>query len=113
VRIAVVLLIGFVALAAKAGLQTILGAFLAGVVLNLVDRDTASHPVFRSKLDGLGYGFLIPVFFVSSGVEFDLGALTRSPSALATFPLTSSACRSTASWCRARRSISRSVIQVS
>ena len=50
VRVAVVLLIGFVALAAKVGLQTILGAFLAGVVLNLVDRDTASHPVFRSKL---------------------------------------------------------------
>src|SRR6185437_5867822 len=87
VRIAVALLIGFVALAAKIGLQIILGAFLAGVILNLVDRDTASHPVFRSKLDGLGYGFLIPVFFVSSGVEFDLGALTRSPSALARIPL--------------------------
>jgi Kef-type K+ transport system membrane component KefB len=82
VRIAVALLIGFVALAAKIGLQTILGAFLAGVVLNLVDRDTASHPASRSKLDALGYGFLIPVFFVSSGVEFDLGALTRSPSAV-------------------------------
>jgi Kef-type K+ transport system membrane component KefB len=87
VRIAVALLIGFVALAAKIGLQTILGAFLAGVVLNLVDRDTASHPVFRSKLDALGYGFLIPVFFVSSGVEFDLGALTRSPSVVARIPL--------------------------
>ena len=87
VRIAVALLIGFVALAAKIGLQTILGAFLAGVVLNLVDRDTSSHPVFRSKLDALGYGFLIPVFFVSSGVEFDLGALTRSPSAVARIPL--------------------------
>src|SRR6266567_2927536 len=81
------LLIGVVALAAKVGLQIILGAFLAGVVLNLVDRDTASHPVFRSKLDALGYGFLIPVFFVSSGAEFDLGALTRSPSAVARIPL--------------------------
>jgi Kef-type K+ transport system membrane component KefB len=87
VRIAVALLVGFVALAAKIGLQIILGAFLAGVVLNLVDRDTASHPVFRSKLDALGYGFLIPVFFVSSGVEYDLSALTRSPSALARIPL--------------------------
>jgi Kef-type K+ transport system membrane component KefB len=87
VRIAVALLIGFVALAAKVGLQIILGAFLAGVVLNLVDRDTASHPVFRSKLDALGYGFLISVFFVSSGAEFDLGALTRSPSAVARIPL--------------------------
>src|SRR5207245_86009 len=87
VRIAVALLIGFVALAAKMGLQTILGAFLAGVVLNLVDRDTASHPVFRSKLDALGYGFVIPVFFVSSGVEYDLSTLTRGPSALARIPL--------------------------
>jgi Kef-type K+ transport system membrane component KefB len=87
VRIAVALLIGFVALAANIGLQTILGAFLAGVVLNLVDRDTASHPVFRAKLDALGYGFLVPVFFVSSGCEFDLGALMHSPSAAARIPL--------------------------
>jgi Kef-type K+ transport system membrane component KefB len=87
VRIAVALLIGFVALAAKVGLQVILGAFLAGVVLNLADRDTGSHPIFRPKLNALGYGFLIPVFFVSSGVEFDLSALTRSPSALARIPL--------------------------
>ena len=63
-RISVALLIRFVALAAKVGLQTILGAVLAGVVLNLVDPDTASHPVFRSELDALGYGFLIPVFFI-------------------------------------------------
>ena len=78
---------GFVALAAKIGLQIVLGAFLAGVILNIVDRDTASHPLFRTKLDALGYGFLIPVFFVSSGVEFDLTALTHSPSALAKIPL--------------------------
>ena len=87
VRIAVALLIGFVALAAKIGLQIILGAFLAGVILNIVDRDTASHPLFRTKLDALGYGFLIPVFFVSSGVEYDLTALTHGPSALAKIPL--------------------------
>jgi len=87
VRIAVALLVGFVALAAKIGLQIILGAFLAGVILNIVDRDTASHPLFRTKFDALGYGFLIPVFFVSSGVEFDLTALTHSPSALAKIPL--------------------------
>jgi Kef-type K+ transport system membrane component KefB len=87
VRIAVALLLGFVALAAKVGLQTILGAFLAGMVLNLVDRDTESHPIFRQKLAALGYGFMVPVFFVSSGVEFDLSALTRSPAAVARIPL--------------------------
>jgi hypothetical protein len=87
VRIAVALLIGLVVLAAKVGLQTILGAFLAGVVLNLVDSDTASHPEFYSKLNALGYGFMIPVFFVSSGVQLDLRALTSHPSAMARIPL--------------------------
>jgi Kef-type K+ transport system membrane component KefB len=87
VRIAVALLIGLVVLAAKVGLQTILGAFLAGVVLNLVDRDTTSHPEFHSKLRALGYGFMIPVFFVSSGIQLDLRALTSSPSAMARIPL--------------------------
>jgi Kef-type K+ transport system membrane component KefB len=87
VRIAVVLLMGFVALAAKVGLQIILGAFLAGVVLNLIDRDTASHPVFHTKLNALGYGFLIPIFFVISGVQLDLKALTSSPCAMAQIPV--------------------------
>jgi Kef-type K+ transport system membrane component KefB len=87
VRIAVALLIGFVALAAKVGLETILGAFIAGAVLNVVDQDTMSHPQFRAKLDAIGYGFLIPVFFVTSGVQFDLKALTGSPSALVRVPL--------------------------
>ena len=76
VRIAVALLIGFVALAAHVGLETILGAFLAGAVLGLVDRDTATHPHFRLKLEAVGYGFVIPVFFVTSGLRFDLDALT-------------------------------------
>jgi Kef-type K+ transport system membrane component KefB len=87
VRIAMALLIGFVVLAAHVGLETILGAFIAGVILNLVDRDTMSHPHFRTKLEALGYGFLIPVFFVASGLRFDLDALTASPAAFARVPL--------------------------
>ncbi len=87
VRIAVALLVGFVALAASAGLETILGAFIAGAVLAAIDRDSMSHPHFRLKLDAVGYGFLIPVFFVASGVRFDLDALTDNPSALARVPL--------------------------
>jgi Kef-type K+ transport system membrane component KefB len=87
VRIAVALLIGFVALAANAGLETILGAFVAGAVLAGVDRDAMSHPHFRLKLDAVGYGFVIPVFFVTSGVTFDLDALTEKPSALVRVPL--------------------------
>lgn len=87
VRVAVALLIGFVALAAQVGLETILGAFIAGAVLGLVDRDAMSHPQFRAKLDAVGYGFLIPVFFVSSGLRFDLDALTGDTSALTRVPL--------------------------
>src|SRR5207249_1325544 len=60
VRGAVVLLVGFVALAERFGLESILGAFLAGVILRLIDRDAMmTHPHFRTKLEGIGYGFLI------------------------------------------------------
>jgi Kef-type K+ transport system membrane component KefB len=87
VRIAVALLMGFVALAARVGLEAILGAFLAGAVLGHVDRDAMSHPNFRTKLDAVGYGFLIPVFFVTSGLRFDLRSLTDHPSALVRVPV--------------------------
>jgi Kef-type K+ transport system membrane component KefB len=87
VRIAVLLLIGFVALAERLGLETILGAFVAGAVLGLVDKDTSTHPNFRLKLEAIGYGFVVPVFFVASGLRFDLGALMRSPSSFARIPL--------------------------
>ncbi|HEX8867825.1 MAG TPA: cation:proton antiporter [Lentzea sp.] len=87
VRAAVLLLVAFVALAEKFGLETILGAFLAGVVVSVVDRDTSSHPRFRIKLEAVGYGFLIPVFFVSSGVRLDLGGLLADPAAFARVPL--------------------------
>ena len=87
VRAAVVLLVAFVALAEQFGLETILGAFLAGAVVGLVDRDATSHPRFRIKLEALGYGFLIPVFFVTSGLRLDLHGLLADPSALVRVPL--------------------------
>lgn len=87
VRFAVVLLVAFTALAERFGLESILGAFLAGVVISIVDRDSASHPNFRTKLDAIGYGFLIPVFFISSGVRLDLQGLLDQPSALLRVPV--------------------------
>ncbi|MEU6269437.1 cation:proton antiporter [Saccharopolyspora shandongensis] len=63
VRAAVALLIGFVVLAQRIGLETILGAFVAGALVGTIDRDTTTHPRFRTKLDAIGYGFLVPVFF--------------------------------------------------
>jgi Kef-type K+ transport system membrane component KefB len=88
IRAAFVLFIGFAAVAEQLGLEAILGAFLAGAVLSLVDRDRAmTHPDFRRKLEAVGFGFFIPVFFVTSGVRFDLDALTASASNLAMVPV--------------------------
>jgi Kef-type K+ transport system membrane component KefB len=87
VRAAVLLLVAFVFLAERFGLESILGAFLAGAVIGLVDRDASSHPHFRLKLDAIGYGFVIPVFFVSSGVRLDLTGLVDDPAALLRVPV--------------------------
>ncbi len=87
VRFAVLLLVAFTALAERFGLESILGAFLAGAIIGLVDRDSASHPNFRAKLEGIGYGFLVPVFFVASGIRLDLTGLLHSPSALVRVPV--------------------------
>src|SRR5215218_4925247 len=88
VRAALVLFVGFAALAETLGLEVILGTFIAGAILSLADRDRAmTHPDFRRKLEAIGFGFFIPVFFVSSGVRYDLDALTSSGTALATVPI--------------------------
>ena len=88
VRIAVVLFVGFAALADVLGFEAILGAFVAGAILKLVDRDAQmAHPHTSIKLEALGFGFLIPVFFVASGLSFDLRALLTGPSTLALTPI--------------------------
>ena len=89
VRGAWTLLAAFVALAVEGlGLSTILGAFIAGVVIRILDPDeTTRHPQFRMKLDAIGFGVFIPVFFVTIGLQFDLPALTSSARALALVPL--------------------------
>ena len=54
---------GVVALAEALGLEVILGAFAAGVILRFIDQDQLmTHPQFRQKLEGVGYGVFIPVF---------------------------------------------------
>jgi Kef-type K+ transport system membrane component KefB len=85
VRGAIVLLVGFAAAAQQLGLEVILGTFAAGAILSLADPDRQmTHPDFRRKLEAIGFGVFIPVFFVASGVRFDLGALGGS---LAMVPL--------------------------
>ena len=88
VRGAFLMLVGLVALAGELGLEVILGAFAAGLILAGLDRDTMrTHPQLQTKLDGAGYGIFIPVFFVSSGVRFDLDALFTSVSTVAMIPI--------------------------
>jgi Kef-type K+ transport system membrane component KefB len=88
VRGAFVLLVGFAALAGELGLEVILGAFMAGAILTLVDRDqTMTHPQLRVKLEAAGFGIFIPVFFVTSGVQFDLDALFASGETIARVPI--------------------------
>jgi len=88
VRGAMLLLVGMSALAQHLGLEVILAAFIAGAVLKLVDRDVMlTHPHFRLKLESIGYGFVIPVFFVASGLRFNLASLFESASSLAAVPV--------------------------
>jgi Kef-type K+ transport system membrane component KefB len=88
VRGAFVLLIGFAALAEQLGLETILGAFAAGALLSLIDRDEQmTHPEFRLKLEAAGFGIFIPIFFVTSGVRFDLDALFSSADTVLRVPV--------------------------
>ncbi len=87
VRLTVLLLAGFVVLAERFGLENLLGAFVAGAILGLLDRDSVSHPHLRLKLEAIGYGFLVPFFFVASGLRLDLTGLVEDPSALLRVPL--------------------------
>jgi len=88
VRGAFLLLVGFAAMAEHLGLEVILGAFAAGVILGAVDRDRAmTHPDFRRKLSAAGFGVFIPVFFVSTGLAFDLAALTSDASTVLRVPV--------------------------
>ena len=74
VRLAVVLVFGLVLLAGELGLDVLLGGFVAGMIVRLAlkGRELA---VFESKLTAVGFGFFVPFFFVTSGIEFDLDAL--------------------------------------
>jgi Kef-type K+ transport system membrane component KefB len=88
VRAAIVLFVGFAAVAEGLGLEVILGTFIAGAIISLLDRDEVmTHPDFRRKLEAIGFGFFIPVFFVTSGVRFDLDALVADASALIMVPI--------------------------
>jgi Kef-type K+ transport system membrane component KefB len=86
VRLAVILVFGLVALAAELGLDLLLGGFVAGMITRVALRGR-EVAVFDSKLSAVGYGLLIPFFFVTSGMNFDLDALGESLEAILKLPL--------------------------
>jgi len=101
VRTSFTLMVGFAALANAVGLEAILGAFAAGVVVSVIadrvagvddiaaigDDDPGAMGEVRGQLETIGFGLMAPLFFVSSGLRFDLGALLDSPEGLALVPL--------------------------
>ena len=88
VRATLTLALAFGVLAYQFGFASILGAFAAGLLVRAIDLTGRSpHPQFEIKLQGIGFGFLIPIFFIATGVQFDLRALLSHPVALAEVPL--------------------------
>jgi Kef-type K+ transport system membrane component KefB len=85
VRLSVLLVVALAVLASEFGLDVILGAFAAGIVTGIVIRGTDSEE-FLGKLDAVGFGFLIPVFFIATGMDYDLDALFSNASSLALVP---------------------------
>lgn len=84
VRVVVFLLIGLLALAGTFGLDTLLGAFAAGMILRRYVVDVPGQPLMP-KLEGLAFGFLVPVFFVVSGANLDLPSIVSNPGLLVLF----------------------------
>jgi Kef-type K+ transport system membrane component KefB len=88
VRAALALSLAFGVLAFRFGFASILGAFAAGLLVRTIELEGITpHPLFKVKLDGIGFGFLIPIFFIATGIAFPLRALLNNGTALAEVPL--------------------------
>lgn len=85
VRLSVLMIAALVVLAAELGQDVILGAFTAGIVVGIVIRHTDARE-FEGKLDAIGFGFLIPIFFIVTGMDYDLDAVLDEPSSLVLVP---------------------------
>lgn len=90
VRAAMLLILAMVFIASHLGLDVLLGAFAAGMIVRASvggRDDDADTKVFRGKLEAIGFGFLVPIFFVVSGMKLDLSSFGDHPGALALIPL--------------------------
>lgn len=87
VRGSLALLLVLVGLSAQLGLELILGAFMAGAVMSAASAPSEGRKRLTLKLEAVGYGFFVPVFFVLAGARIDLGGLLADREALALVPL--------------------------
>jgi len=87
VRACLLLLVALVVLARDFGLDVVLGAFAAGMVARLAMGTGPSVQTLEHKLDAIGFGFLIPVFFITTGLTFDLDGLLADPEAIVLVPV--------------------------
>ncbi len=85
IRGAFALMVMWIVLAEMLGVEVILGAFLAGALVSIGGRGEQED--LRTKLDAIGYGFFIPIFFINVGANFDLPTLLKSPAALVLLPI--------------------------
>lgn len=83
IRLAFFLIFTLVTVAESVGAENILGAFLAGMVMKLLEPSEAT----QEKLTSIGYGFFIPIFFIMTGVRLDLKSLFANKTALALIPI--------------------------
>lgn len=81
VRLCILIQAVFVLLAANFGLNVVIGAFAAGLIMGIQTRNR-THAELGEKLHGMGYGFLIPFFFIVAGMRFDPSLLAASPVAV-------------------------------
>ena len=86
VRGSLALMVMCVVLADALGVEIILGAFLAGAIVSYAG-SKGHESALHGKLDAIGYGFFIPIFFINVGAGFDLGSLLGSPTALLLVPV--------------------------
>ncbi len=85
-RLVLLLMVLLITLSEELRIDLVLGAFVAGAVVRAA-LPHHQHEALLTRLDGLGYGFLIPVFFIASGMRLDVVALVTDPRALAMVPV--------------------------
>lgn len=84
IRISLVVLLGFVSFADRLGMELVVGSYMAGMAVAVLVRGTRAE-ILKERLTTIGSGFLIPLFFIESGVVFDFSALVSSPASVLRF----------------------------